>query len=312
VTDDFGFFVTLLPVAVCWVCGWGLPRRQLATIAVVTLAVYGVYLGATWHAGQLGLLLDQQSVGFLRLIGRLQLTGFNRPGAPSFLATAVADLPGLGPSYALMGVGVLAIGGLLAWPSPQAWARDRVLGMWCAGGSALVVFAVLFHGTLEEQMFYYLLLPSVVATAAMAPRAARYLARRSGPKLAWVPVAVILVLMTAGGAAWYHVHSSPDNGYQRTTQWLAVHVAKGTTVSVTDELNQFLIRNYNTGRWVTGPELIQHHVRYVVISSKEVGQGYAFATTRFAEWLADHGHLVYQFVEQSYGRIAVYSLSPPY
>lgn len=312
VTDDFAFFVSLLPVAVCWVCGWGLPRRQLATIAVVSLAVYGVYLGATWHEGLLGLLLHEKSVGFLRLIGKIQATGFNRPGAPSVLAAAAADLPRLGASYALMGLGLLAIGGLLAWPSRQAWAQDRLLGIWCAGGSALIVFVVLFHGTVEEQMFYYLLIPSVIAIAATAPRAARYLARRSGPKLACVPLAVVLVLMTAGGAAWYQVHTTPDDGYQRTTQWLAMNVAKGTTLSVTDEISQFMFLDYNTGRWVTVPELIQHHVRYVVISSKEVDAGYAFATPQFSEWVADHGHLVYQFVGPSYGRLAVYSLSPPY
>jgi hypothetical protein len=118
--------------------------------------------------------------------------------------------------------------------------------------------------------------------------------------------------MVAGGAAWYRVHSTPDNGYQLTTQWLAAHVAKGTTVLVTDEFDQFLIQNYNIGGWVTVPELIQHHVRYLVISSKEVDEGYAFATPHFAEWVADHGHLVYQFVGPSFGRLAVYSLGLPY
>lgn len=312
VTDDFGFFVTLLPVTVCWIGGWGLPRRQLATLAGISVAVYGVYLGVAWHAGLLGPLLDTKWIGFLRLVGRINITGFNKPGAPSIFAVATANLPTLGASYALTIAGLFAIGGLLVWPSRQAWAQDRLLGAWCAGGSALVVLTFLFHGTLEETMWYFLLVFSVIAIAATAPRAARYLARRSGPRLAWVPVAMVLVLMTADGAAWYRVHSTSDNGYQLTTQWLAANVAKGTTVSVTDELNQFLITNLNTGRWVTVPELAKHHVRYVVISSKEVDQGYAWATPQFAKWLMDHGQIVYQFVEPTYGSISVYSLSDPY
>jgi hypothetical protein len=312
VTDQFAFFVTILPLALCFGFGCGLPRCQLATIAGVSMLVYGVYVVVSWHVGLLGLLGNEQWTGFLRLIGRLQLTGFNRPGAPSFFSTAIADLPILGPSYTLMLAGFLTIGALLARPSRQAWALDRVLGMWCAGGSALVLFVLIFHGTLEEQMFYYLTIPSVLAIGVIAPRAVRHLGAHLGWTAACVPIAVVALLLAAGGIGWYGVHSTQDNGYQRATQWLATHVAAGTTVSVTDQLNQVLIEGYPIGSWVTPTQLIQHHVRYVVISSAEVDEGYAFADRQFARWLEDEGQVVYAFVEPTYGRIAIYSLTPPY
>ena len=102
-----------------------------------------------------------------RLVGTTQISGFNSPQVHvSIVSRFLADLPTLAVSYLILGFGT--------WPPSASWSASRpgdrprpgrrrarvtvLVALWAVSAAAYLVYATLL-GTIEEQMYYILLLP---------------------------------------------------------------------------------------------------------------------------------------------------------
>jgi len=161
--------------------------------------------------------------------------------------------------------------------------------IWTLAASAYLVYATLV-GTIEEQMYYIVLLP---ATASLC----LWFAGRSGaPGRRWVRIGAVLLALALvfDTAVWVSVHSHQDDEYRQMLAWEAVHVPPTAVVSATEGLSQFLLPRGVIGQWNTVPELKAHHVDLVVVNLSLVEQGYGLADPSFERFLQRRGRLVFQ------------------
>lgn len=153
-------------------------------------------------------------------------------------------------------------------------------------------------------MYYLLFIPSlctlVLGSLTLAERHGR-----NWRKLAIVPLAVILM---ADLAVWGAVQRTPDDEYRQLLAWLPKHVANGATVAVTEDTAQFLLHGVILGQWATVPALIQHHVDYVLVSTKLASQGYGTATSQFVRYLSTHATVAFRVTGPSDGALILYNV----
>ena len=145
-----------------------------------TVAVYAAYVAVVALNGYFDILWQAKTAGIERMLGMVQITGFNSSGGGGSLSgRLLAEASYFGTTYIILMLAVPAV--LLALRRGGQLARMLVL-LYCAAGVTLA-YAVLL-GTLEEQELYLLIIPSLliisVAATLLFDRY-RYV-RRSGPR----------------------------------------------------------------------------------------------------------------------------------
>jgi 4-amino-4-deoxy-L-arabinose transferase-like glycosyltransferase len=312
--DTFGL-VLGLTLAILLLTGWFVSRREALFVLGVGLIGYGISVVTMGLSYGFGVWWRDQIGGASRLVGTSQITGFNSPQVHvSIVSRFLADLPTFAVSYLILGFGIVAALGLLIrlkpWkPSPtprETWSLVTVLvAIWTVSAAAYLVYATLI-GTIEEQMYYILLLPSALSLClwfASRPEPRSHQLHRSRPRQRhrsrprqWqrIGVALVTLALLFDAVVWVSVHSHQDDEYRQMLAWEAVHVPPTAVVSATEDLSQFLLRRGIIGQWNTISELKSHHVDFVVVNLSLVDQGYGLADTSFERTLQREGHLVFE------------------
>jgi 4-amino-4-deoxy-L-arabinose transferase-like glycosyltransferase len=290
-TKDTVLLVFAPALLVALVAGRALPRPAAALALLTSGAVYLVYLAGLLVSGDLGAWLHQKTGGFRRLAGADQLTGFNNPDSPPLSARLAANLEQFSVSYLVIVCGTAAA----LYVVCRLWRGGRpradaclLLGLWQLSAVGFLAYAMLF-GTLEEQMFYFVLVPSIPALCVAAtllasePREARRISPRVVRPVLDGATVMVLVLSLA---AWHRVHTMRSDNYAQAVAYVERDLPKGTTIAVTEGIGQFLLPDVRLGEWTTPDDLRRQGVDYVLVNSRLVDQGYGVATPTLARWLA--------------------------
>lgn len=305
VTKDFAGVLVAIPLGWAAIRNLGLPRRTIGVVAAVACIPYSIWILIVVGTGHGGDFLNSKVVGLLRAIGLRQETGFNAEGPPvAEVLTRTVHLYGL--SYLLSAAGIVAAVGLLASRRSDAF----LLGLLGISGVAWLAYAVLF-GTIEEQFLYFLLIPALltVPVAWVHYRSALL-------PVGWSPRAVrglgglVLVLVLSGGAVqWVLVRQRPDDGWRRTVAWLEGNVPPGSTVVVSgrgkDTVDGLVLTRYKVTEWHSPQARKVSRVRWVVIPSMLVDDGYVAMTPTDADQIRAAGTVVFSSSSPTLGRVEV-------
>ena len=311
--ENFGL-VLALTFLFSWATGWVTSRRKAAIALLLMSCCYlfseCVVIASTgfqswWY---------QSTSGLQRLIGDEQISGFNSTTVHvSLVSRLTANATHFSITYLILGFGAVT-GGLhviavlrrhASWSaSAQPVDRGRLLvAIWAVSAAAYLGYATVF-GTLEEQMYYLLFIPSLCALIILASHITPRLATH------WRAIAVVLVaaMVLTDSAVWMAVHKRSDDEYRQLLAWVPGHVPAGSTVAVTDYTAQFLLKGVVLGKWATVPALIEHHVDYVLLSTTLVTQGYGLGTFEFEQYLRTHATVAFEATGPSDGALILYNV----
>ncbi|HZD65687.1 MAG TPA: glycosyltransferase family 39 protein, partial [Acidimicrobiales bacterium] len=245
VCTDMAGLVTVVPLAVLLGLGWRCDRRTVALAVVGAIVPYVAYLVTLGASGTLGAFIHQETFGLRRLLGLVQVTGFNQAGAPSLVGKLLAQIAHFITTYLVCGLGVASAVYCLFSRRREL----RVLGLFVASAILTLGYAV-FFGTVEEQFLYFLSGPSilgVVVTGAALARGegrlgARVLARFPRPRALGAGLLVVLLAAVAyDGSIWYATRTTPDNGLQREVAWFHRNVPHPGVIGTDSGVNKFLL-----------------------------------------------------------------------
>ena len=309
-TKDMMVGLTVVPLAGCALLGWVLPRRQSLLVAVTACLTYLPYLVAVAMSGHWALFIDQKTSGLQRVLGGVRVTGLNRADGPSLVERVLARLADFGPTYLLIGLGVL--GALILLPRRSAVARLLVAWM---GGVCFVLAMSMGFGTIEEQFFYWL-----VVTAAPVAVIGLTVGLRSGLLVRFqrpllYAVSGMLVLSVAWSSVqWFQVHTTPDNGYEQVLAWLEQRPPK-EKVSSTSETGQFLLQAEGRatgpwGKWGNLQALRGWDPEYLIISTLQVIWDDNPGLPALLKWAESNGELVVRVDGHRNDAILLYRITP--
>ncbi len=315
--------VAVLPVLVLLATGLVLPRRTSAVVLASTVATYLLYVVVLGLTGQLGEWVTAKTSGVSRLLGLTQETGFNSDsvGSATLTGRVVANLASFGTTYAVIGLGVLAALWLLVLLRRGADlpGLDRpvvvLVVVWSLCAQVYLAYAVTL-GTIEEQMFY-----ALVVTAVPVVFAAGHLALSpAGPRLPLglgrlprraVPGLLVLLLVATvalDGAVWLRVHTQRDDAYARFLAWASTELPSGSRVAVTDETTQFVLDDTSVLRVESGAQARAFRAEYVLLVTELVEQGYSPVDDELAGIVRD-GRLVFSAEGRTVGSLQLYEVA---
>lgn len=316
-TKDHSALISVLPLVLALILGWGPPRRLLLTALAAAVVPYGLYVALVGLYGHFTPFWYDKSHGAARLLGIVQESGFHAAGTPSLTSRLIDQVTTFASTYALLLLGPVALVIVLRRKDPVL----RVLALFhlCAG---LTLAFALAQGTLEEQALYLLIVPTVVVLGAALGVGIERFRRREGRRQARRVLLVALVgFLTAtvafSGISYAKVHTGRDDGYAQLRGYMKKHVPVGSAVIAADGgasggISSWALRDrYEMGDWVTPEARTRAYARYLVVPWKVIDQGYGTMDARTARHLAAEGHLVFAFHGRSYGTLALYKLPLP-
>jgi hypothetical protein len=313
VKEDFGLvLVGMLVLAI--VLGWVVERKKAVVALIVMICCYLLSEFLVVLTSGLGPWWYQVGSGFRRLVGVQQTSGFNSAAVHvSLVSRLAADVTHFGITYLILGLGAVAGGCqvISAVRHRAKWVQaatpnargELLVALWATSAAGYLAYATAF-GTLEEQLYYLLLVPALCTLVIEC--------RRLGPRLGrhWrkIAVAIVAVVVMADGAVWANVHSTRDDEYRQLVSWVPKHLPNGTTVAVTEYTAQFILHGVKLGQWSTVPELIAHHVDYVLLSTALVAQGYGIGTPQFEHYLEAHAKVAWEATGPSSGDLILFDV----
>jgi hypothetical protein len=178
-----------------------------------------------------------------------------------------------------------------------------------ASSVVLLGYALLF-GTIEEHFLYFLFVPAALCVCIGAVE----LNRRTPAARRRVVAGLLgglLVLDLAGSAAAYAVvRSRSDDGIARLIRWMDENVPPRSRVAVTTGVQEFVLTpRYDVTHWVSSGRLRADRIGYVVLSTRHVSEGYAFAGPAAIRYLNKHAVKVAAFSAPSDGELRVYRVA---
>ncbi|MFF4159761.1 glycosyltransferase [Streptomyces sp. NPDC001678] len=299
---------TFVPVTVLGIAASGDVRRLRLTAAAVTAGGYAVYVVTVVATGNWAPWWAQKTDGIARALGIKQISGFNSTdGSISFTDRLFVQLGQFAVPYTLIALGTVATAWLL-WcrvrrPELFTGRPGRTLITAWAGCTLLHLMYAVAVGTLEEQMFY----PLVVTSAAALALAADVLLPTGGTEIRAVAVLAALAL-TMNGVVWARVHARHDDALRRTLAWSRAHLPEGGVVAATDEGTSFVLPGARFADWRTTADLRRDRVDYLVFSTELVKQGYARIGSGLARVLEREARLVHSEPGRTVGALRVYDV----
>lgn len=301
---DMIAFLTLLPLGFMFVTNWLLPRWQAFWMGVITSLTYAIYPLYITLRGELPFFIEEKFSGLLRLVGIDKHTGINRAtaggGGPTLVSKLLELLAEFGPTYALMALGCVAILIILLIGTR----RQRIVAVWTAGAYGLLAYLVLF-GTLEEQFFYFLIVPCMLMVTLLLARlldVPRLLPARWVRRWQVAYAALLLVggLLFSGMASqeWLMRHLYDDNGYEQTLHYLRQNLPPAGQVAASGNGAQFILGEYGSapwGEWYQVADLEFYQPQYVLVSYDQIRWDYGDAGQPLFDWLDTHGQVAFEF-----------------
>ncbi len=297
-TKDMTAFLTLAPLAVLFVFRWTLSRSSAAFIAAVTCFPYLLYPLTLIPGHDRAAFFATKLHGVSRLAGAVQETGFKHAsGGGTSLATAVAKkLVQYGTTYTIILLGIGAVVLLLLRGKPL----QRIVGVWTACAYALLIYCVAF-GTLEEQFFYLLVVPALLALGAAAHLLLtdeRFPSKIKGlAKPGLIGAAALFVLWSTG--RWAVTHLQRGDGYTQVLAYVAAKIPPADRhIAATDETAQFLLGDASSapwGSWDAPSALRASGASYVVVSPEQTIWDHGRKGLALIVWIKAHGRAVFTF-----------------
>lgn len=308
-TKDMTAFLSLLPLGLIFLLGWPLGRGSTFVVGSTIVLAYLPYPIMTALYGDWERLADSKLRGVLRLVGLKKETGVNREGGVSLLEAVLSRLDSYATTYVLILGGAVALLVLLA----LGGRASRLLACWVGSAYALLGYCILF-GTLEEQFFYFLVVPAIVGIASAAALLLRAL--RPGGRLIR-PLRVGLAALAALALAWnaYQwgvTRSSPDNSFEQALAFID-RLPPGARVASTNQTGQFLLpqerRAAPWGSWGSLEALRGSSADYVLISTDQLAWSHRATADELVAWLEANGEPVFSFrSERERGDLVLYEL----
>ncbi len=271
---------------------------------------------------------DVKFLSLRRLLGLIQLSGWNRPEL-SLVDFLLHRLNDYGTTYFLLALGGLAA--CLLWLVRRHSPITRMLAVW---GLLLYPFFafVALVGAGNDQFFYFLLVPAIVLvgyTIAVFPEAAgqwltrraatrRWLKGRLGRRLWWgrnfILLELLVLLLVFNVARWSVVFAlHPDNVYQQLRQYVATHLPPAAPLNATGDAIKF--EYFFPHRPVTAagtPEEARAlGVHYFALAPKDVWARYGNTTPELATWIEETGTPLLALHGSSYGDVFLYRVDYP-
>ncbi|MEU4245031.1 glycosyltransferase [Actinoplanes sp. NPDC026619] len=316
-TKEWYVFVTAVPLVLLLFTTDRVQRRMRLSALMTIVAAYAGYVLSMVALGSFSPWWAEKASGLARVAGAVQATGFNQPGTESLSSRLIANLTSFGASYALIAVGGLATAALVVARRRQPWqflpagGGGSVVLALGVGAFAFIAYAVGF-GTLEEQMFYPVMVTSIVITAAgleVAIRSSvgRRVALRRKILTGFAGIAAFVVFAGDAGI-WATVRTYPDNTYQELLAWAPTGIPDGSTVSATEDVAQFVLTGVRLGQWADLPSLKANKVDFVIVATELADRGYGHARVTFVAALDDAAPVVFTAHGRTMGDLRVYDV----
>ncbi|MCW0211863.1 MAG: hypothetical protein OJJ54_00725 [Pseudonocardia sp.] len=281
----------------------GRERRRILVTAGAFVWGLGLWLLFPLWAVALGLstdFVDVKFATFQRLLGLIQITGFNRPGV-SLVDGILEQLAQYATSFVF-----LALGGIsLLWLMTKAVAgASRWLLSWLVTSYAFAAYMVLL-GTLNEQFFVYILPASIVGTVLMGDALLARLGRsgRTGGVVAAVPVVGLAVAVLGFGlVGWVRLYAGDNSGVFTVAATVRKDMPACATLTATGDPDKYgyLLPGRTVASFATGEGALSHGVHLFVLSDKDVASGYGNATTELTSWVRARGTLLEEVPSATY------------
>ena len=325
-TNEIAVFLVIVPVI------FGLLERDRPLIRK-SIAAFGITLAFAlidflW-AVELGLgdeYIWVQTNGFQRLIGLVQITGFNMPGV-SLVGTLIESVKQYSSSYIMLGAGFAA----LAWCcSRKNTQTARFLFAWLIASYALAAYIAAI-GTLNPQFFCYPLpgciVGSVYLADAVTARWINYRARqlprnvggRQSRRVRRLPLAVGTVagagLVALSAASWVSTYSEPGDGVARADRYIAANLPACAMVNASGDSEKY---SYLLGgRYFTyfgvGPDAIANGIHYFLLAPTDAIERSPDMTPELESWIEANGQRLETFPSATYKTVQLwYVPSSPY
>lgn len=302
------------------------PALKTAAAIPVALLTYGLYPLWILMSGDWTSFFAEKFLSLRRLLGLIQLTGWNRPGI-SFLDLLIDRLTQYGPSYLLFGLGALATVVLLLW------GRDRLAGRFLASWGIVLypffAFITLF-GSGNDQFFYFLLIPAIILTGYALIVFAAEIDRRfrfgNSPRFRMqlgsfqltvakvLSASLLIVVLPLNLFLWLNTFAfTQDNGYYQLTQYVNTNLPPGAMLNASGDPIKFryFMPNRPVSAAATPQEAIKEGVHYFVLAPKDVRLQYGRIQPELAQWIVANGERLFSTTGNSYGDIYLYRVDDP-
>ncbi|MCD4851379.1 glycosyltransferase family 39 protein [Arthrobacter sp. AK01] len=299
VMKDMTAVFTVVPLLAAVVWRRTVPLQTALRILACSIVPYLVYLGLIAVTGLFPQFMDQKSVGILRMVGAVQMTGFNSvPGVS--LTDRLMDMAGrFGTSYMLLGLSVVA--GVVAAASPSV--GRRVMGLFSIITGLVGVYSV-FFGAAEEQFGYCVVLAALVSTPIAAVMVVKWRPRLRGAVIAFAAIVAVLSLLLG-----IQARSVVDDGLMRARDWMNAELPLSSKVALTSVTGEFALQPHEN--WEVLPSLQSLRdggAEYVLTQGRPLSEGYGFASPEFLGWLQDNAQPVFTFTGPTSGDTVVWML----
>ena len=300
-TKEVTVFSLFTPVVHAVICR---DRRRTAVTAGGFAWGLGLWLLFPLWAFAIGLTPDFvriQFATFERLVGLIQITGWNRPGV-SFTSALLAQLNDYATSYLFLALGALA----LLWLMTRAISgAARWLLAWLITSYAFAAYLVLL-GSLNEQFFVYILPTAIVGTIMAADAVLTRL--RNVRARAVIGLGAAAVVLATSITGWVRLYTTDNAAIFAITDMVRDTMPNCAAFAVTGDADRFsyLLPGNTVVMIATGEGAQAHGVHLFVLSDKDVASGYGDATVELTDWVRAHGTLIADHATFTYDGLEVW------
>jgi 4-amino-4-deoxy-L-arabinose transferase-like glycosyltransferase len=296
------------------------PAALVTSIAGLTYLLYPLW---ALYLGEWSIFSQEKTLGFKRLLGLVQLTGWNRPGF-SLLDFMFQRLTDYGSSYLLIALGGVATLVLILWTRHLRPARFLIA--W--GLTLYPFFAFLaFAGSGNDQFFYFLVVPAIVLVGYALIKIPEIIEARLSPKFMprfveriqtrgqnWAILLFLLVIIFFSLFRWWTNYGvGVDNGYAQFTRYVQTNLPPQEPLNSSGDPVKFhyFFPDRPIVAALTPYEAVTSGVEYYAITPKDFRYRYGKSNPEFAAFVQDMGELIYTVNGDSYGDIYLYSIDLP-